>query len=849
MKFIKKQSDSGTGGRKKEKKLPKLSLGKEKKDKKNENKVEESLNEAKIYEEKEVEKNAVGGADGTTLEETKGKLKKEKKPPKEKRKIKEKKVRKEKEKKNPKEKGKLLGFIDKLPKIKKKGNTKGTVVGDSNSIGKKNGKKLSLNCIIAKLKACKKQSETTGEFKRVDKIPWYRGIQVKLWLIVFVPILFLVALGVVSYSKASVGIQTTYVNSLSSAIELTTSYFEFVFDTVRSDYNELLTDSKLRSYANGFYEGSSSTEGMSYYNEKYREFNYDVTDNKFLDAVYVLTDNDDSITTTNAGEKGLYALLSGTEQGKMAVEDELNSYFYFGNMPEVDEALNTDMDSYAIRIIKRIPKANGLLMLDLSREQMESIVGQLNSGDGSIVAFVTKDGCEVYGTGCEVEEGKNYFAGHDYYEEGMASEEIITQRNISVDGEKYLFLMAKVGETGCSICYIVPQDVINQQASEIRLVTILLVIISVVIAGILGIWISQGISKTISSILRQIQKVSKGDLTVQVYTKRKDEFAILATGISDMIAHTKHLIQKVEVVSTELTNISREVINSSEQFLISSKGIQGSIGEIEVGTSTQADNSVDCLSEMDQLSKRIQNVSDNTHKINDIATDTNQSIQMGMDTMVILNEKSRSTAEITNVVIESIENLEKQSRSIGKIVEAINDISSETNLLSLNASIEAARAGAAGRGFAVVASEIRKLADQSMESANEIQKIIEQITKNTKHAVETAMQADSIVKEQQEAVGDTTEAFKSMEKQVNVLMTEIQGILSGVQMMEQTRNVTLNAIEEISAVSQETAALTTEVGGVVNRQLGVVEELGQNSEQLSASATELSNAINQFKIR
>ena len=699
---------------------------------------------------------------------------------------------------------------------------------------------------------CAKEQNENVEFKRVEKISWFRGIQVKLYSLIVVPILFLVILGMVSYSKASSGIENTYVASVSSAIKLTTSYYEFVFDTLRSNFNEVIGESKLRTYVNGGYTKMGITEGKSFYTENYREFNYTVTDNKFLNDVYVVTDQTDSITTTNTTAKNLFTLISETEQGQLAYEDSTN-YYYFGCMPEVDDAMKTKSDNYAIRMIRRVPNGEGFLVLDLDRKQMESILSQLEVGEGSIVAYVTRDGKEIYSNASDVKEDVTYFSGRDYYDEIMASEDTeesgAYEKIVKVDGTSYMLLMAKVGDTGGSVCCLIPEAEINEQASDIKNVTVVLLFISIIVSAVLGLIIAQGMSSTISSILAQIKKVSGGDLTVQICVRRKDEFAILATGISDMIAHTKQLIQQVEGVSSELTGISEEVIRSSEEFLKSSQGIENSVGEIEVGTSSQAEHSMKCLEEMDSLSKRIEVVNSNTQKISEIAGDTEQSIRTGMGSMEILNEKSHSTAKITNVVIESIQNLEEQSKSIGQIVNAINDIASETNLLSLNASIEAARAGEAGRGFAVVASEIRKLADQSMQSADKIKGIINDIVKTTKNAVEIAQEADSIVQEQQEAVDDTTSAFRTMEKQVGVLMKELEDILNGVQAMDKTRAATLAAIEEISAVSEETAACATSVSDMAGKQMEGVEELSQNSERLSSSAEELGQAINQFTIR
>ena len=138
---------------------------------------------------------------------------------------------------------------------------------------------------------------------------------------------------------------------------------------------------------------------------------------------------------------------------------------------------------------------------------------------------------------------------------------------------------------------------------------------------------------------------------------------------------------------------------------------------------------------------------------------------MGVDSVSELTGTAQSTTEITTHVVEAIGLLETKTRSIGQIIGVINGIAEQTNLLSLNASIEAARAGEAGRGFSVVAEEIRKLADQSLGSAKQISKIVDEIVANMGEVVNVAKKAEDVVKQQEESVSNTTNSFNEMDSQ------------------------------------------------------------------------------------
>jgi methyl-accepting chemotaxis protein len=211
-----------------------------------------------------------------------------------------------------------------------------------------------------------------------------------------------------------------------------------------------------------------------------------------------------------------------------------------------------------------------------------------------------------------------------------------------------------------------------------------------------------------------------------------------------------------------------------------------------------------------------------------------------------LNAKAQDTSIITDRVIATIKLLEEKTNQIGNIVKVIDEISEQTNLLSLNASIESARVGAAGRGFAVIANEIRKLSDNTLNSSKQIQIIINEIVQNIKVAVNTTEEAEIIVQLQKDALKNTTESFSIMDQQIGEMIKETDAILKNVMNMEQARLTTEEAIQSISAVSEETTACSDTVSNTVSEQIETVSQVDDTINKLIQNADILSAAINQF---
>lgn len=647
----------------------------------------------------------------------------------------------------------------------------------------------------------------------------------------------------VSYQKASTQIIASYETSADQTIDMINQYLTLVFDTVQSNYKSYLNEDSLLQFFKGLMDGDNVKH--AFVPKDYRDkFSHAVTTDALVSNIYFLSDTQQSIVTSQAAEEKLLTAYIQTHQGEMVKNDQYKFYL-FGNQCPVDGQLSTDSGKYGARLARYVNNAGAIMIVDIDRNVIDDALSSLDAGPGSIVGFLTCDGGEYLSSLSEEAEGP-VFAGKPYVEEAFAGEE---GNGFSyVEDNKYLFLYSRLEGRDALICALVPRETIIGQTVDIQRFSMALVVLASLIAVLLGSMLARQYGGAIYDMIHKLKKISEGDLTVEVKTRRKDEFKLLAEGVTDMATHMKTLVTGLKDVNAELTGAVGGMTAASDSFLTSSRGIQTEISDMKQGIGKMDDESEDCMRQMDALSLRIGQVADNSGQINVLAKGAEQVIETGMDSVVRLKDSTGATITITSNIIDVIDNLEEKSRSIGMIIETINEIAEQTTLLSLNASIEAARAGNAGRGFAVVAMEIKKLADESIQSASQIARIVEEIEKNTKEASTVARQAEGIVDGQQQAVSLTTDSFDRIGRQVSELLDALGIINESVANMEEDRNATLTAISAISAVSAQTAAGSENVYTTAREQLKAVEELDKAAEILEKRAGELSGLLEVFRV-
>lgn len=661
------------------------------------------------------------------------------------------------------------------------------------------------------------------------------SIAVKLVMGFFSVIVLIIALGVVSYYTSSSALVKSYEQSMTGTVKATATYLELGMSQVSAEAQKIVSNNDFYNYYRGAYKNDKPREYMQW-SSLYNTVQSADSASDVIMAISVFGAYGDGISSAGSLEPGFYETFSksfteSAEDGRWICSHE-----------ELDSQFGMDKSSYGAAYVQSFVNFDGYVVIDINAKIISSVLQGLDLDDRIIIGFVAPDGSEILNT----DRGESIFSGQDFYQEAKSLKG--NSAMVQFQKEKYLFVCSPIGDTGFQVCSLVPQDVMLSQAYGIRNLTVGIAIVAVILACLIAFFFAFNIHKAINIAIVALERAAQGDLTGNVSMSRKDEFGILGSSINSMISSMQHLLNKVDHISDKVQSSSDDVTKTSDMLVSTSDEIYNALSEMETGTLSQAKEAEQCLEQMAGLSDKINELTTNTSAIEVISHDTKDCVAQGLDIIDKLNQRSHDTQEITVAVIEGINKLNEETKSIESIVEVINEISDQTSLLSLNASIEAARAGEAGKGFAVVADEVRKLADQSMHSVGRIVDIITRINTQTEMTVDTARRAEMIVEAQQEALSTTISLFHNINEHVENLAKNLDDITNGIEGMSVAKEHTLSAIQNISDVSERFASSTSEVSATIVSQLDAVKSLNGNAETLNDNSQDLLDAVTRFKL-
>lgn len=675
------------------------------------------------------------------------------------------------------------------------------------------------------------------------------SIRAKIFLCFLVPILFLILVGVFSYKKAAAGMYDTFRDSNEQTINMANQYLDVSNSFIEAEALKYAFQSDLGKYMIGLYE-TDAVQRKTVINSVGSSIRASQAGNDFISNIHIVTEEDVQMLSTKAGGTvmGIYKDYKNEMLGYSDNVKKIPEWVDYHNT--LDDTLGLKQSDYIMAYQTTPQSGKGFIVIDVKASAIQQFLDSLDMGDGSIIGFVTQSGREIIseklpdGQESTRADGETVFYGQDFFNN---LEDQQTTKEVSINGKSYLFFYSRMERTNAAVCALVPMEIVNGQADDIRNVTIAVVLIACVVAVLIGIIISTGIQKNMKRISGRLEEVAEGNLTTKVSVKGHDEFNNLAVVANHMINNNKKLVQKVSGATDTLESSAQEVRQASNVMKDYSVNIIQAIDEINDGITKQSEHAEECVRKTDTLSEEIQNVSSIAGQVEGLVSEAENMINHGMQMVQTLGERATKTTDVTIKVETSIEELKKESEIINEFVETITDISEQTNLLSLNASIEAARAGEAGRGFAVVAEEIRKLADHSAEAAGEIQNNVTHITDQTVNSVENAKQARDMVALQTEAVQEVVGVFDDMNQCMQKLFDALKEIVSSTEQADKEREDTLAAVKNISDIIAETAEGTKLVQSVAAKLQENVDTMNQTAQSLGDNMNDLKSEISVFK--
>lgn len=380
------------------------------------------------------------------------------------------------------------------------------------------------------------------------------------------------------------------------------------------------------------------------------------------------------------------------------------------------------------------------------------------------------------------------------------------------------------------------------------------IVISFLIVGLLAgvaiaLVVSRSISKPLKTVRQDVEQVADGNLALEdVTVKNRDEIGQLVQAFNKMKNNLREIIQGMSQSSEQLAASSEELSASAEETTAATNQVATSITDVTQTIELQGVKTEESAEVIGEIVNGIVQIAENASIVSESTMETMNQANIGSEYIEKVTSQMNTIYQANIETNNVMQSLEKRSNEIGQIIMLITDIADQTNLLALNAAIEAARAGEQGKGFAVVADEVRKLAEESRKSAGQISEIIMAIQQETVKAAEMMSNGNVEVINGKELVGETRKTFLEILKLIENSNAGVQELSAISEEMSASAQQVGVAVEEVEKLAKTTSQSSSEIAAATEEQLATMEQISTSAISLADLAERLREMVTKFNL-